>query len=60
MENRLRVGSTSSSDLSSRDYTGNTDRTGGIGKSSGTTNEVIRDTNSDRSGSADKGRSKNS
>jgi osmotically-inducible protein OsmY len=60
VENRLRVGSTGSGDISSRDYTGNTDRAGGIGKSSGTTNEVIRDTNNDRSGSSDRGKSKNS
>ncbi len=31
-----------------RDYTGFTDEAGGIGRKSGTTNEVIRDVNSDR------------
>ena len=52
VENRLRVGR--ADDISSRDYTGNTDMAGGIGKASGTTNEVIRDTNSDRSSSSDR------
>jgi osmotically-inducible protein OsmY len=34
--------------LSDREYTGNTDNTGGIGNESGTTNEVIRNANKDR------------
>jgi osmotically-inducible protein OsmY len=43
VENRLHVGRPG--DIASRDYTGNTDLPGGIGTASGTTNEVIRDTN---------------
>jgi len=41
VENRIRIGG-SREDFSSRDYTGVTDRTGGIGNESGTTNEIIR------------------
>jgi hypothetical protein len=46
VENRLHVGRPG--DIASRDYTGNTDLPGGIGMESGTTNEVIRDTNAAR------------
>jgi hypothetical protein len=50
VENRLRVGAGSGTErhLASHDYTGTTDRTGGIGTESGTTNEVIRNVQNDR------------
>lgn len=53
VENRLRVGSPttasgSASGLSNREYTGNTENTGGIGNESGTTREVIRNVNTDK------------
>lgn len=46
VENRLRVDHGSS--LTSHEYTGNTGATGGIGKESGTTNEIIRNTQNER------------
>lgn len=49
VENRIRVGSPSG-DLSAHDYTGNTDKTGGIGTESGTTNEIIRNVANDKNG----------
>lgn len=48
VENRLRVGKGSESNFASHDYTGNTDRPGGIGTESGTTNEIIRNVANDR------------
>lgn len=56
VENRLRVGSTSG--LASHDYTGNTDRIGGIGTESGTTNEIIRNVENERNADDTKGRNK--
>lgn len=47
VENRIRVGS-ASGDLSAHDYTGNTDKIGGIGTESGTTNEIIRNVANDK------------
>jgi osmotically-inducible protein OsmY len=55
VENRLRVGGS----LSSHEYTGNTDNTGGIGNESGTTNEIIRNTENERESSTHTGRTKN-
>ncbi|HEU4903457.1 MAG TPA: BON domain-containing protein [Flavisolibacter sp.] len=48
VENRLRVGKGAESRFASHDYTGNTDRPGGIGTESGTTNEIIRNVANDR------------
>jgi osmotically-inducible protein OsmY len=62
VENRLRVGGGSSGQdrhLASHDYTGTTDRTGGIGTESGTTNEIIRNVQTDRKGGTDTGTTKN-
>lgn len=56
VENRLRVGHTGG--LMGHDYTGNTDRTGGIGTESGTTNEIIRNVENDRNAGTNKGRNK--
>ncbi|NTS42513.1 BON domain-containing protein [Flavisolibacter sp. BT320] len=56
VENRLRVGTTSG--LASHDYTGTTDRVGGIGSESGTTNEIIRNVANDRSTDDTKNRNK--
>ena len=56
VENRLRVGGTSG--LAGHDYTGNTDRTGGIGTESGTTNEIIRNVENDRNAGSTKDRNK--
>ncbi|HEV7330407.1 MAG TPA: BON domain-containing protein [Flavisolibacter sp.] len=56
VENRLRVGSANA--LSGHDYTGNTDRTGGIGTESGTTNEIIRNVENERNSNSTKGRNK--
>jgi hypothetical protein len=56
VENRLRVGQTGG--LAGHDYTGNTDRTGGIGTESGTTNEIIRNVENDRNAGINKGRNK--
>lgn len=49
VENRIRVGGTSG-DLSAHDYTGNTDKLGGIGTESGTTNEIIRNVSNEKKG----------
>jgi osmotically-inducible protein OsmY len=57
VENRLRVGR--SNDMSSHEYTGNTSEAGGIGKESGTTNEIIRNTENDRTSGTEKGKNKN-
>ena len=57
VENRIRVGR--ASDVSSRNYTGNSDVTGGIGNETGTTNEVIRNSSSDRN-IREEGKSKSS
>jgi hypothetical protein len=50
VENRLRVGAGTGVDrhLASHDYTGATDRTGSIGTESGTTNEIIRNVQTER------------
>ena len=45
VENRLRI---ARSDEFGRDYTGTTDKLGGIGTESGTTNEIIRNTGNKR------------
>jgi osmotically-inducible protein OsmY len=57
VENRLRVGGNA---LSSREYTGNTDDISGIGRESGTTNEIIRNASNERTSVTEKGRTKNS
>lgn len=49
VENRLRVGG---GGLANREYTGNTENTGGIGNESGTTNEIIRNVKNDRESGA--------
>ena len=56
VENRLRVSDTTG--LMRHDYTGNTDRVGGIGTESGTTNEIIRNVENDRNTGINKGRDK--
>lgn len=56
VENRLRVDHDRG--LSSREYTGNTDNTGGIGNQSGTTNEIIRNVEKERSTGQNRGRNK--
>lgn len=55
VENRLRVGG---GGLSSHDYTGNTDKLGGIGTESGTTQEIIRNVENERGSESQKGRPK--
>jgi osmotically-inducible protein OsmY len=55
VENRLRVGGNA---LSSREYTGNTDDISGIGRESGTTNEIIRNASNERTSVTEKGRTK--
>lgn len=55
VENRLRV---SGNVLQTHDYTGNTDMPGGIGRESGTTNEIIRDVENEKTSGNGRGKNK--